>query len=212
MNLAAQHLLGACRFARRLTEVEQENIGQPLGPFWEEVLHNALAVATMTTASLECYANEFYFENAALTPALHPQAVEAVADLADQASIVNKYDLALAVRSGRRLDQGAAEVQNVAVLIKLRNEVVHFHPEWVGEQVKHARLSAQLARKFDVSPVLAGEPVFPYSWASASFAAWALTTVVRFLDHFCNEAAMQNPMDHLRPFLVERSGGIVRAT
>lgn len=206
MNLALHHLFAACRFSARILEIEGIYKSQSVGAFWEEILHNALGVATLTAACLECYANEFYFEGSILANTLNSPATSAIADLIDKESVLRKYEVALAIRSGKTLPYGDLVIQNVDALIKLRNAVVHFRPEWFAEPGAHERLSRRLNQKFDPSPFLSGEPLFPSAWASASFASWALATVVEFLDYFCLEAGIANPLDPFRERLSEYSG------
>lgn len=195
MNLALHHLLAACRFAARIRELEREHAGQPFGAFWEEILHNALGVAVLTAASLESYANEMYFEGSILGQALTPEAASEVADLVDREPVLRKYAVALAVRAGKRLDYGATAVQNADALIKLRNAVVHFRPEWFGERQAHDRLSKRLQHRFQPSEFLPSEPLFPRSWASSSFATWAVRSCVSFVKHFYAEVGLPCPID-----------------
>jgi hypothetical protein len=62
---------------------------------------------------------------------------------------------------------------------------MHFQPEWDNEQVAHARLSQQLARRFTPTPFLAGpESIFPRRWATHGCTQWALKTCVDFLTGF----------------------------
>lgn len=206
MNLALHHLFGACRFTARIRQIEQVHETDAFGPFWEEVLHNALGVATLTVACLECYANELYFEGSILSATLNPTATNAVAALIDKESILKKYDVALAIRSDKQLPYDAAVVQNVDALIRLRNAVVHFRPEWFAETGAHDRLSRRLEHKFSPSRFLSGEPLFPRAWASGSFSVWALKTAVEFLDYFCPEANVPNPLDLFRERISEYSG------
>jgi hypothetical protein len=193
-NLALHHLFAASRFAASVRRLEADHSRESFGEFWEEILHNALGVVSLTVASLESYANEFYFEGSAFAAALPPNAADAVASIVDREKVLAKYDVALAVRKNVRLDFGQSHVQNADSLIKLRNAVLHFRPEWFGEQDKHKALSSQLAYKFDPSPFLSNETLFPRAWASGSFCVWALQTTVTFLDKFCAEADLQNPV------------------
>jgi hypothetical protein len=193
-NLALHHLFAASRFTAAVTALETQNQGQPFGAFWEEILHNALGVVSLTVASLESYANEFHFEGSALAAALPSKAADVIAAMIDREAILAKFDVTLAIRKDKRLDFGQNHVQNVDTLIKLRNAVLHFRPEWFGEQDKHKTLSNQLAYKFSGSPFLPNEPLFPRAWASASFCAWALGATVTFMDRFCAEAELQNPV------------------
>lgn len=204
-NLALHHLFAACRFASRIKEVESENSGQPFGAFWEEILHNSLGVATLTVASIESYANELYFEGSILTPTLNPAAARQIAELIDSKSILDKYSTALAVRVGKHLNLGILPVQNAAALIKLRNAVVHFRPEWFDEQDKHDKLSKDLGPKFKPSCFLPNEPLFPRAWASHDFAAWALRTTVAFLEHFYSEVGVECPLSKFKARLKELS-------
>lgn len=198
MNLSLHHLFAACRFASRIGEVERANAGEPFGPFWDEILHNALGVATLTVAALESYVNELYFEGNAIASALNPATAEELQELTDMKPMLSKYSLVLAVRSRRRLHRGNSVVQNVNALISLRDAVVHYRSEWFGEQIKHERLSKHLQYRFSPSPFLPPEPLFPMAWASHGFAVWALKSTVDFVDYFHSEAGMPSPLEQFR--------------
>ena len=193
-NLALHHLFAACRFTSRIGEVERENSDQPFGEFWEEILQNALGVATLSVASIECYANELFFEGDAISPSVNPVAAVVIAEELDNVPILRKYRAVLAIRTGKGLEMGRSEVQNACELIRLRNAVVHFRPEWFSEQDKHDKLSKRLKTKFETSVFLPEEPVFPRAWASHSFAVWAIRSTIAFLEHFYAEAGIPNPL------------------
>lgn len=207
MNLALHHLFAACRSASSVRAVEDKNKGQPYGPFWDEILHYSLGTITSAAAALECYANEFYADGQAQGPHLNPVSSALFAELIDRQSVLDKYKFALAVRSAKRLDLGQNIVQNVDALIKLRNAIVHFQPEWLDERDKHERLSRQLEARFKKSIFLPNEHMFPQAWASGSCAVWAIQSVVNFIDYFCVEAGMSNPLQQFRERLTEYSCG-----
>ncbi len=193
-SLAPHHLFAAARLAKRIREVEQENQGDPFGAFYDEILHNALGVAMMTVASLESYANELYFEGSAIVPAQNQAFASEFQEIVDREPVLRKFSLILAIRSAKRLDMGCSEVQSVDALIKLRNAIIHFRPEWFGEQDEHAKLSKRLHNRFLASPFLPNEPLFPNAWASASFANWALRSTMQFLRYFYAEAGLKDPL------------------
>jgi len=205
-NLSYHHLLAACRFTARIAEVEQANESKPFGAFWEEILHYSLAVAALSVATIECFANELYFEGAILSKSINPAGVEAVAEMIDSESILKKYAVALAIRNGKTLDYGCLSVQNVDVLIKLRNAVIHFKPEWLEEQDRHSKLSKQLQYKFKVSPFFPNESIFPRAWATHDFAAWAIKSTVQFLDYFYAEVELECPINKFKDHLTRTSG------
>lgn len=191
--LALHHLLAADRFANRISEVEREYAGQSFGAFWEEIFQNALGVATLSVASIECHVNDLFFEGSAISPYLNPVATDVVVEALDSGSILQKYRAILGIRMGKKLDMGTPQVQSADDLIKLRNALVHFRPEWFGEQREHDKLSKRLKGKFETSGFLPNEPVFPRAWASHSFVVWALSSTIMFLEHFHKEADIPNP-------------------
>ena len=193
-NLALHHLLAAGRYAAQIGIAERENGGQPLGPFWDEILQNSLGVVTLSVAALECYANELWFEHAPARPDMNEAAAEKISELIDRESVLTKYSLALSLHTGKSLELGCPAVQNVDALIKLRNGVVHFRPEWFGAQAKHEKLSKQLNGRFASSQFFPNEPLFPRAWATEDFACWAIRSTVNFIDHFYSEAGLSSPL------------------
>ncbi len=108
---------------------------------------------------------------------------------------MKKFEVALTIRSGKDLGRGTSVVQNVEALIKLRDSVVHFRPEWFDAQDKHDKLSRHLAGKFDRSHFFDDEEsLFPRAWASGSFVLWSLRTTSDFIEHFCSEGDIPNPL------------------
>lgn len=208
-NLAVHHLFAACRFSAQIGHIERENAGQPLGDFWEEVLHYSLGVVTLTVASLESYANEHLADGALSAGALPSKASASIADLIDRESILKKFNLILELRRGEGLNYGENIVQCVDLLIKLRNAVIHFRPEWHDEDATHARLSAQLTRRFQRSSYFDNERLFPRAWASHSFSVWALNSAVSFLENFEQAAGLDSKINPFRARFSALSGGVV---
>jgi hypothetical protein len=98
-------------------------------------------------------------------------------------------------------------VQNADALIKLRNAVVHFKPEWFDEQDKHDKLSRLLAYKFQQTPFLKPEPIFPRAWASHSFAAWAILSTASFIDYFHAQLGTESFLTKWKGKISELSSG-----
>ena len=206
-NLALHHLFAACRFSARVGEIESANAGQPFAAFWEEILQNSLGVAVLTVAALESYANEMYFEGSVLKLGMNAASAADLAEIIDRESILTKYSLALSISVDKRLDLGISVTQNVDALIKLRNAVVHFRPEWFDEQDKHEKLSILLQHKFKPSTFLPNESVFPRAWASHSFTVWALKTTVDFINHFHSETGTPSVVTNFSENLSTLSAG-----
>lgn len=208
VNLALHHLLAACRGCAAIGAIESSHEGEEYGPFWDEILHNALSVSTLSVAAVETYANQLFCDGILENAGMRSAAAEEIAALTDREQILSKYSLALSVAKGIRLDRGATQVQNMDVLIKLRNAVVHFRPEWFDAQDKHDKLSKRLAYKFEPSPYLRNEPMFPRAWASHSFALWSITTTVSFIDYFHEQIGTVSFLNKWRGKIAELSGAL----
>ncbi len=194
-NFSLHHLFAACRYTNRIGEVEAENTGKEFAGFWDEILQNAMAVAMLSVACLEGFANELYFEGAAIKDSLNPPGAQLFGELIDTASILDKFDAALVIRKGSRMNRGDTVVQNIKALITLRNTIVHFRSEWYGEAGNHEKLSRLLNGKFKHSPFLQSEKtLFPHAWASHSFAVWAISSTAAFLEYFYSSADLPPPI------------------
>ena len=226
-NIALHQLFAACRLAKLVREVEDQHRSQPLGEFWEEIFQYALGVVMLSVAALECYANELSadldgVEARPVLPFPTPQSnrarateVGAAVNAADCAAtdapaprepILWKFEIAFQRIANRPMPKGGVVFANTRALIDLRNAVVHFRPEWFDDQDRHAKLSRRLAYKFQRSPFLPAEPLFPRAWASASFCDWSLTSTVRFIDGFFSQASLASPLEPFRSRLANCSG------
>lgn len=209
VNLALHHLLAACRFAAQVGHVEREHDGETFGEFWDEILHYSLGVATLTVAALESYANEHLADGALSSTSINAAASDSIGRIIDREAILSKFDLILRLRTGQSLDFGSRIAQCVDLLIKVRNAVVHFKPEWHDAAGAHSKLSAQLAGRFSRSPYLQGEDFFPTAWASHSFSSWALQSTVAFLEHFEQAAEIRSKLAPFRARMSRLSAGAV---
>ena len=101
----------------------------------------------------------------------------------ERESILGKFQFALLLRGAEKFDTGtSAEYGHAAALIKLRNGLTHFKPEWSNEQDEHRRISAALAGRFDPCSFFPpGEPLFPRGWTSHSCTKWAVQSVMDFV-------------------------------
>jgi hypothetical protein len=130
VNLAVPHLLSACGFSRQVRQMEEAHLGEPFGGFWEEIFAHATASILLTVAALESYINEVFSSYDSNFPGFSPEVLGKLWDVYELKPILDKYELALCLRNAGALDRGLPPVQDVALLIRLRNALTHFKPEW----------------------------------------------------------------------------------
>jgi hypothetical protein len=197
---AVQHLMAAARFARMCGKVELEHAGEPLGNIHAEEIAFVSAAVLLSVASLESNINEFLSEDEKLFPQMNPggRAVLVKLLLERRRRILEKYQKVLALRGRKPFEEGSEPYQSVDILIKLRNELVHFKPEWHDEQNKHEDLGKHLRGKFALNPFFSEENavLFPQRCMSYGCAKWAVESSLKFMKAFSERMGL--------PFLFEK--------
>jgi hypothetical protein len=99
--------------------------------------------------------------------------------------ILRKYQTALSLCGLAQLDQGSPIFQDVDNVVRLRNALMHFKPEWDDDRSVHQGLERRLRGKFGENPMVAvGSVWFPHRCLSAGCAEWACQAVRTFVDDF----------------------------
>lgn len=192
-NLAVHHLMAAADSARRVAALETEHCGQPFGEFYSEIMWNVCGSVLFSVAALEADANEIFIDAEINFPDRDSDVVNEVWRLLEMKTILEKYDTALFLRKKEHLDKGITVYKDTHSLIKLRNLLVHFKPEWTDEKIEHAKIEKRLTGKFKLSPFLPpSAEFFPRRCMSHGCADWAVKTVVSFRRFFSSEAAIDN--------------------
>lgn len=195
VNFGVPHLLSSASFSRATKALEIEHHGEPLGAFWDDVLAQATASIFTAVAGLESYANELFADRQWMFPAIRPDLLKALWDVYERKTLLEKFDLALMLQQLPLLDRKAKFFQDADLLIRLRNALVHFKPEWDDEREKHQHLSSELARRFPASPFIPAAPLFPMGWASHACTAWAVSSVLNFIQEFEKAAKLPGRID-----------------
>ena len=192
-SLSIVHLLSAAQFARATGEIEKRHEGQPLGDFWDDLYAQSIATVLTTVAGIEAYANELFVDHAQVFPDLRVDVMAKLWELYEQKPTREKFEFALLLRQGGPFDRGAAPFQDVAALIRLRNALTHYKPEWSDQLDEHAKLSKSLEHRASPSPFLPlTESLFPRAWASHGSTTWAMRSAVAFLSDFERRAKLDS--------------------
>jgi len=184
-NFSIPHILAAARFSRLVAEIESENKGQPFGPFYDEILSFSTGCIFTCVASLESYANELFVDYEKNFPSMRSEIMERLWEFFEQKPLLEKFEFALLLRQAPKLDKSNHPYQDIDALIKLRNALTHFKPEWDDEQVVHSKVSARLKGRFVPSPFMGeGDPLFPKRWATHGCTKWAVSSCLDFVYEF----------------------------
>ena len=157
--------------------------------------HRAYVVGAILTsvASVEARINEFYIDatDNLLGSILDVSQQALLAELwkpldEKKVSILQKYQIALAAIGRGKFDTSRGPYQNVALLIGLRNMLVHFKPEWDSNQKKHGKIEKDLQGRFELNPFWPKDNsiFFPFKCLSYGCASWAIRSSMDFILEF----------------------------
>ena len=195
-NFAVQHLMAAARFARQCKQVEVNHAGEPFGSFYDEIIANTTAVVLLSVACLEAYINELYADGAPKFDEVAVNLRQEIWGLIEEKSILEKYQMALVMKDKPKFIQGEEPYQSVDILIKVRNILVHFKPEWHHKQKQHAKIGRMLQGKFSLSPFVEGDaPIFPTKSMTFGMAKWAVESSINFISQFSVKADLPNRLE-----------------
>ncbi|MDD1533037.1 MULTISPECIES: hypothetical protein [unclassified Bradyrhizobium] len=190
-NYAIVHLMAAARFSRRVGVIQSEHLNDGFGDWWDEMLHNAVACLLLTAACLESYANELFADRETVFAGIAPHVIDKVWDLSERGSPLDKLDTAVELLQKPGFDKKADLYKAVLAVVRLRNALTHFKPEWSDEVDKHKKLSDALKGLFQYDDRhFQNEGIFPRAWAGHGCTAWAVNTVIAFLKQFESQAGL----------------------
>lgn len=202
--LSTHHLYAARYAAADARAVESVHSGESRF----DIRHRAYVMSAITesVAFLEAAINEIYQDAAdeehSYVGGLSPRCLQLMAGLWNatdkgRMDVLDKFDLALLFAERPRFERGSAPYQDAAVLIRLRNYLVHYKPEGVSADTAH-KLGAALQGKFAASVLLSGSgnPWFPDQALSAGCAEWSWRSARALTDAFADQLGL--PLNYQR--------------
>jgi len=180
--------------------------------------HRSFAVAAIlaSVAFLEAAVNELFASASApnlevgggrggLTANERETLVDVNDALANNRTL-ERCQLVLHLLGRQPFDRGTAPFQDVDLLVKLRNSLVHYKPEWRaggiegGQSAADSKLAKGLQTKhFSHNPFTgAGNPFFPDKCLGHGCAAWVWKAALAFADEFFHRLGVTPVYDGIR--------------
>jgi hypothetical protein len=210
-SFTGQFLRSSAIFARRCAEIERDHPDSPDEPTKTE--HRGLVTATIVQCAAAVEA-----ESAAVMmhgPGNHlgsgridTKARDFLAPLVEvidrQEPSLERYKSILHLLNKLPLDEGAQPWQDMALLVRLRNELIHYKSKW-GKDMEGKRLFGGLqSLRLQKPPFIPkNSNFFPHQFLSAACAAWSVRTTVAFLNAFYDRLGIESP---LKPYMAEFKG------
>lgn len=208
-SFTAQFLRGSAIFAARAHEIESHGDQEVTDEL--KVEHRAYVVGAIVqcAAGLEAEVSEIlhYGVGHHLGSSGIDAAAQALllplAEVIDSQPTLHRYELVLHLLRRPALDRGRNPYQAADLLIRLRNELIHYHSKW-GPEMDREKLFTRLEQlRMDKPPFMPSDSnFFPHRCLSASLASWAVTTAVAFIDNFYSVFDIPGPLKDHAPYLV----------
>jgi hypothetical protein len=211
--LSGEHLEAAALFARNCSAIEKSSSAGVSDDLRSQHRGYVLGAVTSSVAGIEATINEL-FADAVDRPTgniarLGPDAIAAMASMwdlgAERLRPLEKYQVALVLNRKPKMDRGAAPYQDAWLLIQLRNDLVHYKPEWVigvsPTPVEH-QWERRLSGKFTLNPFTgAGNPFYPDKCLGHGCAKWSVLSSIAIINGLHDELGLPAPYNPLPPRL-----------
>jgi hypothetical protein len=213
--LSIVHIQAATLFARLVAKIEKTYTERTKELFEE---HRAYVTGSIFSAVsfLEATINELFADaadNVEMAQSLDSHTRQLMAKMWRRGiprragySVPEKFQIALILGGKEVFDEGMSPYQDIAVLVKLRNALVHYEPEWVTtfseaepDAVTIQRLDKMLRGKFMLNPMtVEADTFFPNRCLSHGCASWAVYSSLKFADAFFVKMNLPIPYQHVR--------------
>ena len=192
-NFSSHHMLSAAHFARQSAIIEKnykDGITDELRAEHRAYVTGAIIVSV---ASLEATINEVFIsaiDNDNLFKDFDPTIPKVLSefwtwDVVERSSILEKYRCVLAVANKEAFDHGNPPYQEVNDLIKLRNALVHYKPEWDTDLKNHKGIENRLKSRFNINPFSHdNNAFFPKKCLGHGCAEWSVKSTIEFIEDF----------------------------
>ena len=204
-SFTSQYVLAAALFVRRARAIEEEDLSNVT--FQDTCEHRGLVTAAIMqcAAALETESNEIcvYGPGAHLgSKGTDEQArlfLSQLAGVVDHQDTLSRFELLLYLLRKQPLDRGREPFQSTTLLVRLRNELVHYKSRW-GAELSSTKLFSALEGLRHSPPPFVKLKVnfFPSRCLSADCGAWAVSTTVLFLDTVYASLGVKSRFDSVR--------------
>lgn len=219
--------IAATLFSRKCGELETHppaptQVEQERGLKWSEAAqreHRSCAVASIlaSVAFLDASVNELFasakhYNLREVGASLQPSdraALTAAAEMLSANRLLDRFQLALLLLGRPPFDIGTEPYQDAALLVRLRNGLVHYTPQFRPGASSEPTVSAEArwlrgleSKRFSANP-FTGEanPFFPDRCLGHGCTTWAWNAALIFCDSFFNEIGVTPIYDNSRDLL-----------
>ncbi len=126
-----------------------------------------------------------------------------LAEVIDSQNTLSRFSIILHLLKKPTFDKGRPPFQSAALVVRLRNELIHYKSRW-GTEMESSKLYRALINLRHTPPPFTDSTMkfFPHRCLSADCAAWALDSVVTFLEAFYSALGVESRFKDHRDCLI----------
>jgi hypothetical protein len=188
-SFTGQYLLGAALFARKALDIEANYSKSQSADVQNE--HRSLVTTAIIQciAALETEAHEIcvhgpgsYLGSDGVDKAAQ-EFLRPLADIIDRQEVLERYVIILHLLDRPGFDRGTEPFQSAKLVVRLRNELVHYKSQW-GTEMTATRLFKALQNLQHRPPPFTQPSMnfFPHRCLSGDCSAWAVQATISFLE------------------------------
>jgi uncharacterized protein YutE (UPF0331/DUF86 family) len=207
-NFTHYHLNSAKMFANHAIELEKycNDDQQKKNEVHKDYISYVSSSVLASVAALESNINEMFIDFREKYEAVHKntdsntnkmiEAINAFSVIKDMfvhiiekpKPVLSKYKtMSLLIKERNIISEKEETI--IKFIIRLRNNIVHFMPEWDNDLNEHESIEKtyknQYSGKFSLSPIYnSGAMFFPYLCLSADCSSWCLSSVKKFIENY----------------------------
>lgn len=215
-SFTAQFLRGSAIFATRAHEIERNVTDSVSEDTQAEHRSYIVSAVVQCAAALESEISEVtrhgpghHLGSNGLDAAAYAF-LQPLMDVIDEQSTLDRYELVLHLLQRPALNRGGHPYQPADLLIKLRNELIHYKSKWGPEMERQKLFDRLLQLRLEKPPFISVHTnFFPHQCLSASLASWCVITAGAFINDFYAKLGVASPLkaheEHLvvpRPLII----------
>jgi hypothetical protein len=189
-NFTFQHIEAALLCCEKSYIIEQDNHGKPFGPFFTDLRSYVSLAIISSVAAIEANINEHFcdiFDGFLEIPEIKIDDAKEIWKDIERNCVWDKYETLLKI-SKKKLDKNKIWWQHTKILVKVRNELVHFKPIWRKQNYTEKNIENEINKlKNTISFsefIESSQLLFPMRCMTYEFANWAVDTAVNFIINF----------------------------
>ncbi|MBV8774029.1 MAG: hypothetical protein JO166_17120 [Deltaproteobacteria bacterium] len=168
-------------------KIEQENLNAPFGPWFDGMMRHVPVSVVMAGAGLEACANEIMGDilDGTVGVSIDGSRRTLLNDLkSDRSGNATDRYRRLALLMDHEPDTSTEVWHNTRLLIRFRNDFMHFKPSWDHDDVHSGDLVSQLKTRIPVVNAYQGSFLFPFGFMTYGCAKWAVQSLLAFSSQF----------------------------